>query len=123
MDYSLLFNPVTLASLDLTDRALDPQQLASRVMFYNPEAPVDLQEAQMAILGVPESRNSFRNGSCSLAPDEIRRQFYQLYCWQSPVRIIDMGNLILGKTIEDTYEVLSDVIADMLENKVILNVQ
>ena len=119
MDYSLLFNPVTLASLDLTDRAQDPHQLASYVMFYNPEAPVDLQEAQIAILGIPESRNSFRNGSCSLAPDEIRRQFYQLYRWQSPVRIIDMGNLILGKTIEDTYEVLSDVIADMLENKVI----
>ena len=119
MDYSLLFNPVTLSSLDLTDRALDPQQLASYVMFYNPEAPVDLQEAQIAIVGVPESRNSYRNGSCSLAPDEIRRQFYQLYPWQTQVRIIDMGNLILGKTIEDTYEVLSDVIADMLENKVI----
>ena len=68
MDYSLLFNPVTLSSLDLTDRALDPQQLASYVMFYNPEAPVDLQEAQIAIVGVPESRNSYRNGSCSLAP-------------------------------------------------------
>ena len=53
MDYSLLFNPVTLASLDLTDRALDPQQLASRVMFYNPEAPVDLKEAQIAIIYFP----------------------------------------------------------------------
>ena len=119
MDYSLLFTPVTIESLDLPEDALYPQSLANTVLFYNPEVPVDIQEAQIAIVGVPESRNSYQNGSCSLAPDEIRRQFYQLYGWQDKVRIIDMGNLIVGKTPEDTYELLSDIIADMLEKKVI----
>ena len=118
MNYSLLFHPVSLESLDLQE-PLSSQQLASSVLFFNPDAPVSIGEAQMAIVGVPESRNSYRNAYTSLAPDEIRRQFYQLYRWQGNVRIIDMGNLIVGKTAEDTYEVLSDVIADMLENNVI----
>lgn len=118
MNYSLLFHPVSLESLDLQE-PLSSKQLASSVLFFNPDAPVSIGEAQMAIVGVPESRNSYRNASTSLAPDEIRRQFYQLYRWQGNVRIIDMGNLIVGKTAEDTYEVLSDVIADMLENNVI----
>ena len=46
-----MFEPVTVDSLDLTGRAVDPHQLANYVMLYNPEAPVDLQDAQIAIIG------------------------------------------------------------------------
>ena len=95
------------------------QQLLSRVLFYNPEEPINIQEAQLAIIGVPEARNSYRNESCAMAPDEIRRQFYQLYRWKSDVRIVDLGNLVVGETVEDTYAVLADIIAYLLENSVL----
>ena len=95
------------------------QQLLSRVLFYNPEEPINIQEAQIAIIGVPEARNSYRNESCAMAPDEIRRQFYQLYRWKSDVRIVDLGNLVVGETVEDTYAVLADIIAYLLENSVL----
>ncbi len=119
MDYSLLFEPVDIQALGLEHSIVSKDQLANAVLFYNPEASLNLEEAEMAIIGVPESRNSFRNDSCSLAPDEIRRSFYTLYTWNKSVRIIDMGNLRTGNTTEDTYSILLDVLADMLEHSVI----
>ena len=94
-------------------------RLLYRVMMYNPEVSVNISEADIAILGVPEVRNAWQNPSCSLAPDEIRRQFYQLYAWRKDVRIIDLGNLRLGQTVEDTYHAVSEVIAHLVENNVV----
>lgn len=119
MDYSLFFNPVDFVELGFSDNEFESGQLGSSILLYNPEEPLDIQQAQIAIIGVPESRNSYLNASCSMAPNEIRRQFYQLYRWNKAARIIDMGNLIIGNSVEDTYEVLSDIIADLMENQVI----
>lgn len=119
MDYSLFFEPVDAEKLGLAEASADRSLLLNTVLFYNPSAPLDISEAQLAIVGVPESRNSYKNASCSMAPDEIRRQFYQLYRWDDNVRIIDMGNVIVGETIEDTYEIVSEITADLISQKVI----
>ncbi|MBO7493053.1 MAG: formimidoylglutamase [Bacteroidales bacterium] len=119
MDLSLYFDPVSITSLHIPDSETMTDRLLYHVMMYNPEAPVNIAEANIAIVGVPEVRNAWQNPSCSLAPDEIRRQFYQLYAWRKNVRIIDLGNLRLGKTVEDTYRAVSEVIAYLVENNVI----
>lgn len=119
MDLSLYFDPVTVDALHIPDAEALTGRLLQYILLYNPDAPLDIQEADMAIIGVPESRNAYQNPSCSLAPDEIRRQFYQLYNWRKDVKIIDLGNLRVGKTIEDTYQVVSEVVAYLIENKVI----
>lgn len=119
MDYALFFEPVDAEKLGLADASADRSLLMNTVLFYNPSAPLDISEAQLAIIGVPESRNSYKNASCSMAPDEIRRQFYQLYRWNDNVRIIDMGNVIVGETVEDTYEIVSEIAADLISQRVI----
>ena len=119
MDLSLYFDPVTISSLHIPDAESLTDRLLYRVMMYNPEASVNIEEADIAIVGVPEVRNAWQNPSCSLAPDEIRRQFYQLYAWRKDVRIIDLGNLRLGQSIEDTYHAVSEVVAFLVENNVI----
>ncbi len=119
MDLSLFFEPVSAESLHLDDKELLSDRLLHNILMYNPEASLNIEEADIAIIGVPEVRNTYRNPSCSLAPDEIRRQFYQLYNWRKPVRILDLGNLRLGQTVEDTYSAVSEVVAYLVENKVI----
>lgn len=119
MDLSLYFDPVSITSLHIPDAESLTDRLLYRVMMYNPEASVNISEADIAIVGVPEVRNAWQNPSCSLAPDEIRRQFYQLYAWRKDVRIIDLGNLRLGQTVEDTYHAVSEVVAFLVENNVI----
>lgn len=119
MDLSLYFDPVDLPSLGFDEGQCAPSQLVSTILMYNPEAPFNVQDAQIALLGVPESRNSYQNASCSMAPDEIRRQLFKLFCWNKNVRIVDLGNVRVGKTVQDTYEVVSSIVAYLLENKVI----
>lgn len=119
MDLSLYFDPVDIAALGLHEEEQDNDRLLSCILQYNPAASLDIDEAQIAIFGVPEARNSWQNSSCALAPDEIRRQFYQLYAWNAPVRIIDLGNVRIGKTVDDTYEIVSDICAHLLEHNVI----
>ena len=119
MDLSLYFEPVSVESLHLSDAGELNDRLLYSVMMYDPSSTLDVSEADIAILGVPETRNAYRNPSCSLAPDEIRRQFYQLYPWRRPVRILDLGNLRIGNTVEDTYSAVSEVVAYLIENKVV----
>ena len=102
MDLSLYFEPVSAASLHFSDVDEMEGRLLKSVLLYDPSASLDISEADIAIIGVPEARNAYRNPSCSLAPDEIRRQFYQLYGWRREVRILDLGNLRVGNTVEDT---------------------
>lgn len=116
MELNAYFNTVDVDSLDIISE--DPHLLFNCVDFVR-DADPDLAAADFAVIGVPESRNAFRNVHTDLAPDEVRRQFYQLYCWQKPVRIIDFGNLKVGETVEDTYAVLSDVLAELIENGVV----
>ncbi len=119
MDISLYFDPVSIDSLPIQDAESLTDRLLYNVLMYNPDEPLDIQEADIAIFGVPEVRNTYRNPSCSLAPDEIRGQFYQLYGWRKGVRIIDLGNLRLGNTVEDTYTAVAQVVSHLIENKVI----
>ena len=116
---SLYFDPVTVDSLHIPDEDVRAGQLLHYILLYNPDVSIDIQEADIAIMGVPETRNTYRNPSCSLAPDEIRRQFYQLYGWRKDVRIVDLGNLRLGSTAEDTYLAVAEVVSYLVENKVI----
>ena len=119
MDITPYFDPVDFGAIGFTDDYYDPFMLINNVCFFHPEGSIDWTGVKFAVIGVPESRNAYRNSSCSLAPDEVRSQFYQLYRWEEEVKIVDMGNLILGKTVEDTYEVLSDIIAHLLESNII----
>jgi arginase family enzyme len=83
-----------------------------------PSTPIDeISNYQLAILGIPEDRNSFNSGS-SGAPDLIRRKLYELFKVQDKLRIIDLGNLKQSPSPEDTYYGLRDVMTDLLNNQV-----
>lgn len=116
MDLKSILTPVDVDSLEISSE--DPHLLFNYVEFFQ-EAEPDCSQVDFAIIGVPEKRNAFNNEHADLGPDEIRRQFYQLYCWTKDVKIVDLGNLILGETVEDTYVILADLLAQLIEDKVI----
>ena len=115
MELKSYLNPVDVESLVPLESPEDPHLLYNYIEIWQDGEPV-LDEQQFAIIGVPESRNAFNNVDCSLAPDEIRRSLYQLYSWEKNVNIIDLGNLIPGETIEDSYEVLAEILATLIND-------
>ena len=119
MELIQYFSPAFVDNYLPEGKNIDPQLLVSHIWFASKGEEPDLSNIDIALLGVPESRNSKNNEGCSNAPDEIRKEFYKLYCWKNNVSILDLGNLTVGETVEDTYAILSDIIAYLLEQKVI----
>lgn len=119
MVLSTHFIPYDTEQISVKNLPYATSLIFNKLFFLEEDSEPDLSQFDIALLGVPEARNSYKNSSSALAPDEIRRQFYQLYSWNLPVRIIDLGNLIPGVTVDSTYEILSDILAYLLENKII----
>lgn len=121
MDFNTLFKPVDLNLLNIQDDAIEGLNdlLYNRITFFDHQEGLNISAFRIAIVGVTESRNSYRNYSSALAPDEIRRSFYRLYHWKSDIPVIDLGNIRTGETVEDTYEIVSEVSAYLIDAGVI----
>lgn len=87
-------------------------QIGKKIMVYEEVLP-DLTEADMVLVGCPEIRGSWQLYADKHAPDAIRQQFYSLYNWHQDIRLADVGNIIPGATLQDTYAALKTVIAEL----------
>lgn len=71
-------------------------------------------DAEVVLIGAPESRNGLDNRSCSNAPDAIRRYLYGLRSFSKDLKLADAGN-IRGKSVNDRYQALKEVTHWFLE--------
>ena len=76
-----------------------------------------LQNSKIAILGIPEQRNSNNKGT-ALAPDKVREELYKLN-YSGKLSIVDLGNQILGKNLNDTYAAVTDIVYELLKKSII----
>lgn len=72
----------------------------------------------MAIIGVAEDRASVNNQGCAYNPNIVRQYLYNLTSPNEEIHIADLGNLILGQKVEDTYYALAEVVSSCLEQKI-----
>jgi len=79
----------------------------------------DLDGVDVAIIGVPESRNAWNNAKCDHAPDIIREHFYALHQGEFKHKIADLGNLKIGQTPKDTYAALSDIVGCLVDSNIL----
>lgn len=120
MDISIYFEPVS--GLDDLNHS---QQLGtsrldstSRIFSEKHQFP-ELDGVHLAIIGINEDRAAIDNDGCAHAPNVVRKQFYSLYAHWNNVEIADLGNIIKGHTIDDTYFAVKDVVAYLLKNNIV----
>lgn len=117
LDLSDYFNPVSLEKpgfVNLTGNAGFPHN----IIINTENNPLkDIGTFKVAILGVPDGRNSPNHGS-SNAPDAIRRQLYSLARIPGKTKIIDLGNMKQGVSFNDTLAGLTDVLCTLLRENV-----
>jgi len=77
----------------------------------------NLKQYKAAILGIPEERNSKNKGTAN-APNKIRESLYQLNI-PSKIKILDLGNLKIGKTLKDTYFAISDICQTLISKSIV----
>lgn len=96
----------------------NPNIFGKNIEIHTPDHKPDLSENfKVALLGVPEDRNSLNRGA-SLAPQKIRTKLYQLLKINS--KIIDLGNLKQGNTYDDTYVALKEVLKSLFSNNLVV---
>lgn len=82
--------------------------------FYKRDEELVVEDYDVFILAVPESRQSYGNEDCAYAPDKIRAEFYALYAGDWNKKIVDLGNLKVGESVQDTYVALEEVVTVLL---------
>ena len=119
MDFSDYLDPVELEKPDA--RYIHSDEVFSRTIYINTENGElgDLSKYDLALLGVPEERNSLNKGT-AFAPDNIRQELYKLISPVRKLRVIDLGNLKSGNTYNDTYFALKEIIFKLLCNNMVV---
>lgn len=80
---------------------------------------IELQDLDLAIVGVCEDRGAVQNEGCALGPDAIRRSLYALDKSDFPLRLADLGNIMPGATVNDTYTALAEVVRELVSRGVV----
>ncbi len=115
MSLSDFLSPVQLSDFSPKDGYLN-SQLGMKVHFYNEQsAELEPKAYDLAIIGVMEDRGAKHNAGCSLAPNHFRSQFYALNEGQFQTKLIDLGNIVAGNQIRDTYIALKTIVEELIK--------
>lgn len=119
MSLSDFFSPVNPEKFSPRNGFLT-SQLGMKVDFYTDQFP-EFEEGKfdIAIFGVTDERGSADNSGCSLGPDHFRQQFYLLNEGAFTSKIIDLGNIIAGNEISDTYFAVKMAVQELVRLQVL----
>ena len=99
---------------------LPPQALGKNIFKHTEKKGLPVfANATVALFGVLESRNAFEKKPEKLDVDEIRIQLYRLMTGNWNSTILDIGDVEEGDTVEDTYFVVKEIVAGLLEENII----
>ena len=79
----------------------------------------DVENSQIAIFGVQEDRNSQDNFGCGENLNFIREKLYGLFPGNWHTNIIDLGNVLKGDNVSDTYFAVSEIITFLIKRNII----
>lgn len=113
------FNPVSEHLFLEGDQPLPADCLVHRTGIHVKGMFPSFENVRLAILGVGEERGSALNKGCAKGADEIRKKLYRLKAHQETLPVIDLGNLKIGETLEDTYAAVATVVSELLPLKII----
>jgi len=113
------FSPVNVSNFSAAKNYTDASYGKVIETFTNEDSFPSLENVQLAIVGVQEDRGAVDNEGCALAPDYIREALYKLYQGNYSAKIVDLGNIKKGNTIDDTYFAVADVLGQLLRKNIV----
>jgi len=119
MDISLYLEPLELPDYKFGDEDSGFRMGDQIRSYIDGENFPNLDDVDIAIIGVNEERKAVNNIGCAHAPDYIRNHLYKLFRGDFLPRIADLGNIKQGHTIDDTYFALTTIISELIKNKIV----
>ncbi|MGF1557305.1 formimidoylglutamase [Paucihalobacter sp.] len=97
-----------------------PQSLGKKCKIHSKQNGLpDLEDIQIAILGVLENRNDVNYMAEQLNFDAVRTSLYQLFPGNWHTQLADLGDIKPGESVEDTYFALKTAISILVEKQII----
>ena len=119
MDISVYFEPVESVNNGYGKRD-HKKRMGDEITAFREGGPFpSLENIDIAIIGVKEDRRAVSNAGSGEGPAAIREKFYNLFEGPYDTRIADLGNIISGNTVDDTYYALCNVCSELLKSNVV----
>ena len=95
------------------DMGYKERQIGKLIQVNEGHLP-DVDDADIVLIGCNEQRGGGNIAESSPA-DAVRKEFYNLYYWHNDIKLVDAGNVRIGKNLPDTYAALKMVIHELVE--------
>ena len=109
--------PVNNEIVDFKNK-LSPLTIGKAITIHGDDHS-NLKGFDIALIGLSECRKSSEVNKKYIDINSFRKEFYSLYCGDWNVNIIDMGDIISGEDISDTYFALKTINESLLEKNII----
>ena len=99
---------------------LSDQSLGKQIKIHTTQFGVpDIDNIDIAIIGVRENRNDINFLGEELCFDTIRKSLYDLFPGNWDTSIADLGDIIAGEEVSDTYFLMKDVLSVLVQKNII----
>ena len=106
------------ASVEEYIATLSNQTLGKKVVFHTQTDFPVLDNVAIAIITVNEFRGSEKDND-DFSFDNFRKQFYSLFPGNWNASIVDLGTIEAGASVEDTYFVVKNLMAELIKKRII----
>ncbi|MEK6450135.1 MULTISPECIES: formimidoylglutamase [Myroides] len=97
---------------------LPSQSLGKKITFFSGGNFENYNRYRIAIIGVVDNRG-FNNDDDIVDISKIRKAFYALFPGNWSTNMIDLGDILPGEQLQDTYFLLKTLVGDLVKNGVI----
>lgn len=99
---------------------LSDQTLGKKLKVHSQQNGMpSLDDAKIALIGVPENRNDINYIGEDIQLDDIRKALYALFPANWTTTIADLGDIPKGETVDDTYFALKTIVRDLIKAHII----
>ncbi|TAF44882.1 MAG: arginase [Sphingobacteriales bacterium] len=119
MSLSDFFSPVNVT--DFTPKnGFYSCQLGAVIHSYKTDFPeLESNKFTLAIFGVKDDRGTINNQGCGLGADYVRSKLYSLNESNVKTSIVDLGNILPGHQLSDTYIAVKTVVAELIKLNIV----
>jgi formiminoglutamase len=117
-DFYDFLEPISLAIISEDEGYIDGQ-IGKHILTDETEY-FDVNNADIVLVGVLESRGNGTREKENKAADVIRKQLYKLHYWHTDIKIADIGNIKKGATLNDSYAAIKTVLEELYIRKKIV---
>jgi arginase family enzyme len=116
MEFDFL-QPVAEEILNYID-TLSSQELGSKIVLHTKEQFPDLAKVNIAIIGVLDNRGD-TSAISDVNLNPFRKKLYSMFPGNWDMTIADLGDILPGNSVEDTYYLLKKITAALIKNRVV----